>query len=396
MKISALLNRNDNENAIVGTARYDENTQALIRRIKPGEIAVLDELDLDRSVAEQLVEKKVAAVVNASSFISGRFPNLAPEVLILADIKLIENVGSAAVRKFKDGMKVTLIDGEVRHGGKTKLSGYELGEVEIAERIIAARSAVTDHLEAFASNAIEFIRSESSLLIDGIGVPEIDINIKGKLTVVVDESKESARELQKISAFIKEYNPVMVGVNRGADIILSQGYTPDIVVGDPDRIGTNSLRAAKTVILPAEPDGKAKGLHRIQDLGIGAMTFPARGQAVDLALLLVDHHQANLIVTVGHRASFEDFFDQKHASTTPSTFLTRLKMGEKLVDSRAVASLYRTNLSMWVVAFFILLAAAFALAVLTATGFIEPLHAWFSHCVLSMRVKIDQFMNSLK
>jgi uncharacterized membrane-anchored protein len=117
------------------------------------------------------------------------------------------------------------------------------------------------------------------------------------------------------------------------------------------------------VVLPADADGHAAGLERIQDLGVGAMTFPAAGSAADLALLLCDHHGASLIVTVGHTASIEEFFDRSRQQSNPSTFLTRLKVGEKLVDAKAVATLYRSRVSGGAIA---LLVLAMLIAVIVA------------------------------
>jgi uncharacterized membrane-anchored protein len=108
------------------------------------------------------------------------------------------------------------------------------------------------------------------------------------------------------------------------------------------------------VVLPADADGHAKGLERIQDLGVGAMTVPAAGSAADLALLLCDHHGASLIVTAGHTANIEDFFDRSRQQSNPSTFLTRLKVGEKLVDAKAVATLYRSRISGGAIALLVL------------------------------------------
>jgi uncharacterized membrane-anchored protein len=93
------------------------------------------------------------------------------------------------------------------------------------------------------------------------------------------------------------------------------------------------------------------------------MTFPAAGSAADLALLLCHHHGAALIVTAGHSATIEEFFDRSRQQSNPSTFLTRLKVGEKLVDAKAVATLYRSRISGGAIA---LLVLAMLIAVIVA------------------------------
>ncbi len=344
--MSALLSRNANARpGVTGTARVDRDIDRLLRRVGPGDIAVLDVLDLDRATADALVDAGIVGVVNASPSISGRYPNLGPEVLVANNIALIDNAGPEIFKKIKDGSKVRLHDGAVYHGDRRLVHGVERTDEEIADLMHDAKTGLVAHLEAFAGNTIEFIRSESPLLIDGIGIPEVDVDVYRRHVVVVTDGPAAADDLRGLKPFIKEYQPVLVGVGTGADILREGGYRPALIVGNPEQISAESLKCGAPVVLPADADGHAAGLERIQDLGIGAMTFPAAGSATDLALLLVDHQGAALIVTVGESASIEEFFDRSRAQTNPSTFLTRLKVGEKLVDAKAVATLYRSHIS---------------------------------------------------
>jgi len=341
---------------ISGIARIDKNTKRLLSRVGPGDIVILDEVDLDRVTADALVAADVLAVVNASTSISGRFPNLGPELLAASGITLIDDVGVEVFKRIKDGAKIRIDDGGLYSGERRLAKGIELGEREIADLMIDAKTGLVDHLEAFSGNTIEFIRSESPLLIDGVGVPDVDVRIEGRHVVVVSDGPDHAADLKKLKPFIKEYQPIMVGVDGGADTLMDMGYRPDLIVGDPEGMRAATLKSGAQVVLPADPDGHAPGLERIQDLGIGAMTFPAAGSAADLALLLVDHHEAALIVTVGHPASIDEFFDRSLRESNPSTFLTRLKVGAKLVDAKAVATLYRSRVSGAAIALLILAA----------------------------------------
>jgi len=355
MKMSALLSRNANARpGVIGAARVDRDIDRLLRRVGPGDIAVLDILDLDRVTADALVDAGVVGVVNASPSISGRYPNLGPEVLVANNIALIDNAGPEIFKKIKDGSKVRLYDGGVYHGERRLVHGVERTDEEIADLMHDAKTGLVAHLEAFAGNTIEFIRSESPLLIDGIGIPDVDVDVYRRHVVVVTDGPAAAEDLKSLKPFIKEYQPVLVGVGAGADVLREEGYRPQLIVGNPEQISAESLKSGAQVVLPADADGHAGGLERIQDLGIGAMTFPAAGSAADLALLLVDHHGASLIVTVGHSAGIEEFFDRSRAQSNPSTFLTRLKVGEKLVDAKAVATLYRSHISGGAIALLVL------------------------------------------
>ncbi len=370
----ALLSRNtETLPGLSGIARVDRDTRRLLARVGPGDVVVLDEMDLDRPTADRLVEAGVGAVVNASPSISGRYPNLGPEVLVANEILLLDAVSSDVFAKIKDGIKVRVDDGVVYADRLTKkepealVEGIVLTESTIAERMIEARNGLADHLEAFAGNAIEYIRTESALLIDGLGVPELRLSMRKRHVVVVADGPDHRDDLQSLKPFIKEYAPILIGVGRGADTAMRCGYRPDLIVGDPEEITATTLESGAEVILPADTDGHAKGLERIQDLGIGATTFPSSGSATDLALLLADHHGAALIVTCGSAASLDDFFDRGRRGSNPATFLTRLKAGTKLMDAKAVATLYRNHTSGWAAALVVLAALVALIVAVLAT-----------------------------
>lgn len=346
MKISALLSRStETLPGLTGVARVDRNTAKLLRRVGPGDVVVLDQVDLDRATADALVAADVAAVVNASPSISGRYPNLGPEILVEAGVPLVDGVGGDVFRQVKEGTKLRLDEGTLFAGEKVVAEGTEQSTDSVADLMVEAKTGLVDHLEAFSGNTIEFIRRESPLLLDGVGVPEVDVTMTDRHVVVVSPGPGHVAQLRELKSFIKEYRPVLVGVDTGADALLEAGYHADLVVGDPEGISTESLKSAGQVVLPAHADGHAPGLERIQDLGIGAMTFPASGSSEDLALLLADHHGASLIVTVGSPATLDEFLDRGRRDANPSTFLTRLKVGSKLVDASAVATLYRSRVS---------------------------------------------------
>ncbi|WP_327114949.1 putative cytokinetic ring protein SteA [Nocardia sp. NBC_01730] len=375
MRMLALLSKNtDTPPGLTGTARVDRNTRRLLKRVGPGDIVVFDEMDIDRMTADQLVEAGVVAVINTSPSISGRYPNLGPEVLVANGILLLDTVSSDAFGKIKDGSKVRIDEGVVYADKMIKkepevlVEGIELTESAVVERMIAARNGLADHLEAFAGNTIEFIRTESPLLIDGIGVPELELVMKHRHVVVVADGPDHADDLARLKPFIKEYVPIMIGVGRGADTLVKRGYRPDLIIGDPDEITSATMKCGAEVILPADTDGHAKGLERIQDLGIGATTFPSSGSPADLALLLADHHGASLIVTVGAAASLDDFFDRGRRGSNPATFLTRLKVGTKLTDAKAVATLYGNRVSGIAIALVVLAALVAVIVVLLAAN----------------------------
>lgn len=365
MKLTGLLARN-NETlpGVNGVARVDRRTRELLRRVGPGDIVVLDQLDLDRATADALVQAEVAGVVNASPSISGRFPNLGPEILVGAGIPLLDGVGGELLRSVKDGSKLRLHEGAVYAGERELATGTVQTPESVADQMIEAKAGMSAQLEAFSANTIEFLRRERTLILDGVGVPDVRVAVQDRHVLVVAPGKGHAEDLKNLKKYIAEHRPVLVGVDAGADTLRARGYEPDIIVGDPTGIEAETLKGGGEVVVPAQPDGHAPGVERIQDLGIGAVTFPASGNAEDLALLLADAHQASLVVTVGFQATLREFLDHGRASSNPSTFLTRLKLGTRLVDGKAVAALHRGRVSTGAIVLLVLAAVAVIVAAL--------------------------------
>lgn len=330
---------------VTGVARVDRRTGDLLRRVGPGDIVLLDQLDLDRRTADALVNAEVAGVINASMSTSGRFPNLGPEVLVGAGIPLIDGVGAEALRTIKEGVKLRLHDGVVYAGDRALAHGTEQTPEAVADRMIEAKAGMTTQLEAFSANTMEFLRRERTLVLDGVGVPEIRVALAEKEVLVVGPGRDHVADLRGLKRYIADHRPVLIGVDGGADALADAGYRPHVIVGDPQGISTHTLKTGEEVVVPAQSDGHAPGLERIQDLGIGAVTFPSSSNAEDLALLLADAHGARLVVTVGFQATLREFLDRGRSGSNPSTFLTRLKLGSKLVDGKAVATLHRSRVS---------------------------------------------------
>jgi uncharacterized membrane-anchored protein len=367
MKLTGLLARsNQARPGIAGIARVDRRTGDLLRRIGPGDVVLLDQVDLDRVTADALVEAEVAGVVNASPSISGRFPNLGPEIVVGAGIVLVDGVGSEILRAVREGSKVRLHEGAVFVGEKEVGRGVQQTVETIADLMIEAKAGLSAQLEAFSANTIEFLRRERTLILDGVGVPELVAPIRGNQVLVVAPGCDHVEDLRRLRRYIAEHRPVLIGIEGGADILHHLGYRPNVIVGDPDRLATDTLRCGAEVVVPAHMDGHAPGLARVQDLGVSAVTFPASGNPEDLALLIADTHGAGLVVTVGFQATLHEFLDRGRSGSNPSTFLTRLKLGSKVVDGKAVAALHRSRVSLGAVVVLVLaalIAVAVALAV---------------------------------
>ncbi|HEY7816011.1 MAG TPA: putative cytokinetic ring protein SteA, partial [Nakamurella sp.] len=316
---------------LAGTARVDRRTKNLTKRLRPGDIAVIDHVDLDRVSADALVGCQVAAVVNAAPSISGRYPNLGPGILIDAGIVLLDDVGKDVFTRLKEGARVRVEGNQLLGEDGTVLAEGRLQDAEaVAQSMTEARAGLSTQLEAFAANTMEYMKRERALLLDGVGVPDVATAIEGRHALVVVRGYDYKEDLQALRPYIRDYRPVLIGVDGGADALREAGYQPDMIIGDMDSVSDDTLRCGAEVVVHAYADGRAPGLKRVQDLGLDAITFPAAATSEDIAMLLADEKGARLIVAVGTHATLVEFLDKGRGGMA-STFLTRLRLGGKLV-----------------------------------------------------------------
>ncbi|ACY97738.1 putative cytokinetic ring protein SteA [Thermomonospora curvata] len=326
------------------TVRLDRRTKKLTKRLQPGEIAVIDHVDLDRVSAEALVSCQAAAVINAAPSISGRYPNMGPQILLEAGIPLIDDVGPEIFTKLSEGETVRVSGGAVLRGDEVIAQGIEQTPESVEAALTAAKAGLADQIEAFAANTMEYIRRERELLIDGVGVPDVATPIEGRHALIVVRGYHYREDIATLRPYIREYRPVLIGVDGGADALLEAGYRPDMIVGDMDSVSDEALTCGAELVVHAYRDGRAPGLKRVKELGLDAVIFPATATSEDIAMLLADDKGASLIVAVGTHANMEEFLDKGRAGMA-STFLTRLRVGSKLVDAKGVSRLYRSRIS---------------------------------------------------
>ena len=343
---------------VAGTVRLDRRTKNLTKRLRPGDIAVIDHGDIDRVSADALVGCRVAGVVNAAPSISGRYPNLGPEILINAGIPLLDDVGRDVFAKLKEGAEVRLDGGRLLDADGTVVAegtAHDAGTVAAA--MAEAKAGLSVQLEAFAANTMEYMKRERALLLDGVGVPDVTTSIEGRHVLVVVRGYDYKEDLHALRSYIRDYRPVLIGVDGGADALVDAGYSPDMIIGDMDSVSDDVLRSGAEVVVHAYADGRAPGLARVQDLGVEAITFPAAATSEDIAMLLADEKGATLIVAVGTHATLVEFLDKGRGGMA-STFLTRLRLGGKLVDAKGVSRLYRSRISTTVLVIMVLAALA--------------------------------------
>lgn len=386
MKLLTLRrNRKPDLPGITGVARLDRRTKNVLQRLKPGDIAIIDHIDLDRVSAEALVAAGAAAVVNSAPSISGRYPNLGPGILVRTGVPLLDNVGEEIHGIISDGDKVRLEGKVLFRGDDVVAEGDEQTVESVDAALEEAKTGMATQLGAFTANAMEYLRRERELLLDAVGVPAIETDLRGRHVVVVVPGRDGRADLAMLRRYVREYKPVLVGVDAGADLLLDAGHDPDLIVGDMDTISESALRCGAELVVHVHRDGRNPGLARLERQGVEAVMFPATGTSQDVALLLADSYDAGLIVTAGTHETLVEFLDKERAGTA-STFLTRLRVGGKLVDAQAVSQLNRPGVrARHIVAILLvgLIAVGVALAA-TPVG-----QEWYDVAVTELRALLD-------
>jgi uncharacterized membrane-anchored protein len=329
--------------------RPGRKTKLLVKHLVRGDIALVDHLDIDRVSAEELIAAGAVAVLNCSRSSSGSYPNLGPQLLVEAGILLVDLPDDALFGVLSDGDPLTVrtggplgnaATGEVLRKGRLLARGEVLDLGRISAETELRRREIGEALERFAHNTIEHMREERELLSGRIQLPRFATDFRDRSTLVVVRGVGHQRDLRALRPFIRDMRPLLIAVDGGAEALLEAGLTPDMIVGDMDSAGEPALRCGAELVVHSYPDGRAPGRHRLEELGLPFKLVPAPGTSQDVAMLIAAEKGARLIVSVGSQFNLVEFLDRNRKGMS-STFLTRLRIGEILVDAKGVSRLYR-------------------------------------------------------
>jgi uncharacterized membrane-anchored protein len=332
--------------SVTGRARLGRRTKDLVKRLGPGDIAVIDHADLDRIAAEDLAASGVEAVVNVAKSSTGRYPNPGPLVLARAGVVLVDAPAAPLFEEVGDGDELVVEGGAVRANGTLLARGQVIDLETASEQIERQRERINVALADFAMNTIDHVREEGELLVGRIELPPVRTNFRGRHALIVVRGTTYRRDLKTLRAYIEDTRPVLVGVDGGADAILEDGFVPDMILGDMDSASDAALTCGAEVVVHAYADGHAPGRERLERLGLEPVVAPAIGTSQDVAMLLAHENGAELIVSVGAHFNLTEFLDKNRAGRS-STFLTRLRIGETLIDAKGVSRLYNPGVRGW-------------------------------------------------
>lgn len=323
-----------------GLVKLDSKTKNLAKRLKDGDIALIDHKDIDEIAGSALARKHIKAVLNISSSISGKYPNPGPKILNDKGIYVLDQVNREIWDKVQEGEEIEICGNQIFKDGTCLGSGKVLTREKIKEKMETANLNLLKEIDKFVQNTLENAQKEKHLVTGQIQIPDIDTEIKGRHTLVVVRGHRYAEDLETILSYVKEVKPVIIAVDGGADVLRDLGLHPHIIIGDMDSVSDEALQGGTELIVHAYPNGEAPGLQRIQDMGLKAKIFPAPGTSEDIAMLLAFEKGSELIVAVGTHSNIIDFFEKGRKGMS-STFLVRLRIGSRLIDARGVSELYR-------------------------------------------------------
>ncbi len=329
-----------------GPARLDRRTKHLVKRLTADDVAIIDHLDLDRVSAEELVESGVRVVVNVAPSQSGRYPNPGPLALVRGGVRLIDAPGAELFDSLSEGELVTVRGAGLYRNGTCLASGRILGEDDLERAVEEGRTRVTEALEEFAENTMRYLREEGGLLSGEIAFPTLKTRFRDRHALVVARGPGFKHDLRMVRPYVRDFKPVLVAVDGGADALLDAGYRPDVIVGDMDSVSDATLRCGAELVCHAYRGGDAPGAARLEALRLGYHTIEAPGISEDVALLLAHDKGAELIVAVGTHLNLTEFLERNRRGMS-STFVTRLKVGEILVDAKGVSRLVSRGPGLW-------------------------------------------------
>jgi|LakMenEpi03Aug12_release.lakeMendotaPanAssembly.Ray.scaffolds.fasta_scaffold181544_2 uncharacterized membrane-anchored protein len=327
--------------------RIAHRTKVTAPTVLPGEIVLIAHADLDSVAAEGLARAKPSAIINCSPFVTGKYPNQGPKVLLSAGIPIFES-DTNILDSIPDRSSGRFEASHLVVSGIGSFALRSVSEVDINVALASARENLDSELDAFVRNTLTYLErdSERTLLLDPIIPPDVKTDFFDKPVVVAVRGNRYREDLRLLANFFADAKPLIIAVDGAADELLSIGLVPDVILGDMDSVSDRSLRCGAELIVHAYASSSqpvaAPGASRCQQLGLPFMTFPVAGTSEDAALLLAYELGAKLIVAVGTHTHMEDFLDKGRRGMA-STFLVRLKVGSRLVDAKGVSSLMSMN-----------------------------------------------------
>lgn len=325
-----------------GPVRCGHSTKQMIASLRPGDIAVISHTDIDELAARGLIEQRVRAVINCEVSFTGEYEARGARLLLDTGIPLYDcAAGTDLISELSNGEEV-IIDGHYLFRKRDKTMLIRLSPVTREVWQTAQQTAVqktTEKLTGFIDNTLDYALREKTHVCQPLPGLPLQTQLAGRSAVIVARGRHYREDLHALYSYITTYQPVLIGVDGGADAILEQGFVPDIIMGDMDSVSDRALQLAPDIVVHAYPNGNAPGEERVRRLRIPYHTLAAPGISEDMALLYAYDHGSSLLVSVGTHTAMEEFLEKDRPGMA-SSLLTRIKVGSRLVDAKGIHHIY--------------------------------------------------------
>lgn len=342
--------------SVSGVVRVGHDPRTLARRLRKGDIAIIDRADLDAASAEMLADRSPACIINASPSLTGRYQARGAERLVSRNITLVD-VDDKGVLAATDGESIT-IDLAASEGGATvaiggaTFEGVVIDSEYLKDRMAAALPGAGLRVPHLAASALDLIHRDGPALVEGRSVPNLDLDLSNRDALVVTAGPGFRPQLKALKRAIRDLNLVVVVTGDAADAV-AENHRIDVIVGPLDGVSDEVLAKAKEVVVHGE--SLAVAATRLGSLGVRHVASESRLSSEDLAVAIAVSAGARMIATVGIESSLADLIDSHRGA---SSVLARLAAGPAWIDGRMLARLHRSpwsRLQRWLL---VLIAAA--------------------------------------
>lgn len=326
---------------IKGIGYEGKKTKDLVKTIPKKGIAILHHEDIDTTAAQSLIEKKVKAVLNYQTSMTGNYEHDGIYLLLKAnipvfDIKVITQPIDKEKLMIGDGRIFRQIAGVWLEIGKTVR--YNMKQIdELKEK---AREKLPEQFASFASNSLLYAQKEIADFshVENEKSFSLFSEVRNKEVLIVIRGANYEQDLKAIWPSLRKKKPIIIAVDGAADTLIKWGIEPNIIVGDMDSVSESSLRSGARLIAHSYKNGTSPGMVRLKKLQLKAENLSFVGTSEDVAIIFSYWASAKKIYLIGSRSSMCEFLEKGRKGMGASV-LVRMQAGHLLVDLKGIHEL---------------------------------------------------------
>lgn len=327
---------------IKGKVCKDRFTKVLVQKIDKNDIAVIKHKAIDLVVAQDLKYKNVKTVINCEKTIDINSILDGVRYLVENNINIYDASDKDFFNLVNDGDIICIKNNSIYVNNIFYTYCTPVLKQDIFDMYGQKRDIEKSKKIQFVKNTMSYMDYELDYYVSQSGISELDINIDGREVLIVSRGREYRQDLNSIKKFIKKNNPVLIGIDGGADALTDIGLKSDIIVGDMDSISDNSLLNCSEILVHTYSNGYAPGLGRVKSLSIKYKLLKIKGTSEDAAIYMAKLKGASKIYLIGSHSGIDEFVE-KGRNGMGSTLLLRILYGSDIVDLKGINRILRNR-----------------------------------------------------